>query len=702
MLVIPVTIVLGLVLSLAEFAAVRRWERDEMVAALDRDAAVMIDAVQSLIRDDLSALRAIGVHYSADRTVERGEFRRSAASLLSQFHGIQALAWVPRVRAAERDAFEEAARREGDEGFQITEQGTPGGLVRAGSRDEYFPVRFAEPWEGNQAALGFDAGSSPVRLEALGRARDTGQVAATGRAALGHEGGELPGCLVAIPVYRDGARLGSVEDRRANLEGFVLGVFRIGDLVESALSDLDPCGIDLALYDTAAPKENRLLAAHASRTRASSEPAAAVSETDLGSGPRRARTLDVAGRQWLAVAAPAPAYAAARATYWSWEALGLGLAVTGVLAAYLVISCRRGARIEALAADLLESNRRLEDDVARREQAEESARREAAKLSAMISVMEEGVVFADAQGTIVEVNDYFCRFVNQPREDILGKTLAQVHRGEVLENVEDRLAYFRANPEAEPFILQRAMGPAEVVLRMQPIYHDGRYSGVLFNVVDVTEFVRARREAEAAREELAARARELEDARAAAEQANRKLEQLATTDDLTSLWNRRHFLRVLDIECLRAARSETPLALAMLDLDHFKTINDTYGHALGDRVLAEVAAVMKSDARATDVIARYGGEEFMILMPDTSADEALIAAERLRRRVADHLVSGGPKPVRITVSIGISAAAGGPGAQAERLLRQADEALYAAKQAGRNCTRIWNRILREQEQEALG
>ena len=552
MLVIPVTLVLGLALSLAEFAVVRRWERDEMAAALDRDAAVMIDAVQSLIRDDLSALRAIGVHYSADRTVERGEFRRSAASLLSQFHGIQALAWVPRVRAAERDAFEEAARREGDEGFQITQQGTPGGLVRAGSRDEYFPVCFAEPWEGNQAALGFDAGSSPVRLEALGRARDTGQIAASGRVALVQEGGGSPGFLVAIPVYRDGARLGSVEDRRANLEGFVLGVFRIGDLVESALSDLEPCGIDLALYDTAAPKENRLLAAHASRTWAPSEPAAAVSETDLGSGPRSARTLDVAGRQWLAVAAPAPAYVAARATYWSWEVLGLGLAVTGVLAAYLVISCRRGARIEALAADLLESNRRLEA------------------------------------------------------------------------------------------------------------------------------------------------------ARAAAEQANRKLEQLATTDDLTSLWNRRHFLRVLDIECLRAARSETPLAPAMLDLDHFKTVNDTYGHALGDRVLAEVAAVMKSDARATDVIARYGGEEFMILMPDTSADEALVAAERLRRRVADHLVSGGPKPVRITVSIGISAAAGGPGAQAERLLRQADEALYAAKQAGRNCTRIWNRILREQEQEALG
>ncbi len=543
MLVVPVTIVLGLVLSLAEFVVVRRWERDEIAAALDRDAAVMIDAVQSVIRDDLAALRAIGAHYSADREVDRGEFRESADLLLSQFRGIQALAWVPRVRAADRAAFEESARREGDEGFRITEQATPGGLVPAGRRDEHFPVRFVEPLEGNQAALGFDTASCPIRLETLGRARDTGHIAASGRVALVHEGGGLPGFLVVLPIYHKGARLDSVEGRRANLEGFVLGAFRIDTLVESALSDLESRGIDLALYDTAAPKENRLLVARASHTRTPSDAAPAVSETNLGSGPRSARTLDVAGRQWLAVAAPAPAYAAARGTYSSWEVLGLGLAVTGALAAYLVTSCRRGVRIEALAADLLESNRRLED------------------------------------------------------------------------------------------------------------------------------------------------------ARAATEQANRKLEQLATTDELTSLWNRRHFLHVLERECLRAGRSGTPLALAMLDLDHFKAINDTYGHALGDRVLAEVAAVMKSDARATDVVARYGGEEFMILMPDTSADEALIAAERIRRRVADHVVSNGPTPIRITVSIGISATDGGGGAEAERLVRQADETLYAAKQAGRNCTRFWREVL---------
>jgi len=181
----------------------------------------------------------------------------------------------------------------------------------------------------------------------------------------------------------------------------------------------------------------------------------------------------------------------------------------------------------------------------------------------------------------------------------------------------------------------------------------------------------------------------LADANTRLEKANRRLKELATTDELTGLWNRRRFLEMLAQECRRAGRSGADLALAMLDLDHFKVVNDTYGHALGDRVLAEAASIIRRAARATDVVARYGGEEFMVLMPEASAVDARNAAERIRTHIARHPISDGTIDVGITASVGVSALKdGGPGGP-DHLIRRADEALYAAKQAGRNCIKTW-------------
>jgi diguanylate cyclase (GGDEF)-like protein len=180
---------------------------------------------------------------------------------------------------------------------------------------------------------------------------------------------------------------------------------------------------------------------------------------------------------------------------------------------------------------------------------------------------------------------------------------------------------------------------------------------------------------------------ELADAKARLEAANNRLEKLATTDDLTGLWNRRHFLAMLDRECQRVARTGTNLAVVMVDVDHFKDVNDTCGHPFGDRVLQEVATVMQNEARSVDMVARYGGEEFMIFMPETGADEAVTAAERLRRHVAEQPVSDGGRSREVTISVGVADL--GDAVDPTNLLRHADEALYAAKEGGRNRTCLW-------------
>jgi diguanylate cyclase (GGDEF)-like protein len=163
--------------------------------------------------------------------------------------------------------------------------------------------------------------------------------------------------------------------------------------------------------------------------------------------------------------------------------------------------------------------------------------------------------------------------------------------------------------------------------------------------------------------------------------AEEKLEELATTDALTGLRNRRKFDAVIEIEWRRAIRSKAPLALLMIDADHFKTFNDTYGHQAGDQVLVGIAICI-SDAlrRAGDFSARYGGEEFAVLLPGLAAADALMVAENIRRKVQ----GWSAEEQESTVSIGIASVTPHVNMDWSVLVKAADQALYAAKAGGRN------------------
>jgi diguanylate cyclase (GGDEF)-like protein/putative nucleotidyltransferase with HDIG domain len=183
------------------------------------------------------------------------------------------------------------------------------------------------------------------------------------------------------------------------------------------------------------------------------------------------------------------------------------------------------------------------------------------------------------------------------------------------------------------------------------------------------------------------RTAELANANEQLNRANESLKELATTDELTGLWNRRQFTQIIHREVDRSRRTGARLALAMFDIDKFKSINDGCGHAMGDQVLREVATALRDGARSTDFAARYGGDEFMVLMPDTSAEEAASAAQRIRDQLDGRQISDGQRAIRVTVSAGLSAIEPGGLADADGLVRAADEALYAAKNSGRDCVR---------------
>ena len=166
--------------------------------------------------------------------------------------------------------------------------------------------------------------------------------------------------------------------------------------------------------------------------------------------------------------------------------------------------------------------------------------------------------------------------------------------------------------------------------------------------------------------------------------AREDLREQATLDFLTRLWNRSSILNELGRELARAEREHRPLGVVIVDLDHFKNINDTFGHLAGDAVLREAARRMQNSIRQYDSIGRYGGEEFLILLPGCGATDAFSQADRLRKVLGQTDMSMSDGSLRITASFGVTAATPGDNCTPEALIRTADEALYVAKKSGRN------------------
>ncbi|MBI4984816.1 MAG: GGDEF domain-containing protein [Rhodocyclales bacterium] len=202
----------------------------------------------------------------------------------------------------------------------------------------------------------------------------------------------------------------------------------------------------------------------------------------------------------------------------------------------------------------------------------------------------------------------------------------------------------------------------------------GEFMGLIASATDITPLKEAELLMSQANEEL-----EKEVARRTAQ-----LEKLMMTDPLTGVGNRRYLNGRLEVEIERAHRYQRALTAVFLDLDHFKHVNDTYGHAVGDLVLVKTAETLQRCLRECDILGRVGGEEFIALLPDTPLEQAATAVERWRAEFA--ALSVGEHGVKVAVSAGIAQLA--PEEEGEALLKRCDEALYRAKNEGRNCVRL--------------
>jgi diguanylate cyclase (GGDEF)-like protein len=164
---------------------------------------------------------------------------------------------------------------------------------------------------------------------------------------------------------------------------------------------------------------------------------------------------------------------------------------------------------------------------------------------------------------------------------------------------------------------------------------------------------------------------------------NKELHELSITDSLTGLYNRKHLMETLDNEVARSKRHKHDFAVLVIDIDHFKEYNDTYGHLAGDEVLSRLASVFKKSVRSCDYVARYGGEEFILVLPEIGPEDGVKAAERIRKKVVKENFAGDGEPREVTVSVGV-ASYPKDGDDPQTIIRHADAALYKSKESGRN------------------
>jgi diguanylate cyclase (GGDEF)-like protein/PAS domain S-box-containing protein len=333
-----------------------------------------------------------------------------------------------------------------------------------------------------------------------------------------------------------------------------------------------------------------------------------------------------------------------------------------------------------------ESNR----DITGRKLVEQELKTQRDFATLVINTMGQGLTVTNAEGRFEFVNPAYARLFGYETADLIGKLPSDmtIFEDQPLLD-EQRVQRQLGKTSTYESRLRRADGSfAHVLITGVPREHGGCYAGSVAVITDLTEQKRVQTELRRAKDALEAAYHKLK-------QTLVREQQLARTDSLTGINNRGYFFELATRKFNVAIRYRLPLSMLMFDIDHFKQINDAFGHVMGDQVLKKITQVVFAEIRLADVIGRYGGDEFVVLLPHTSEQEALSLAERIHSSISAVRIETDDGPLTLTISIGITQTTHHEVSEQQRdtvenLFLRADQALYAAKQAGRNCTMLFD------------
>ena len=569
-------------------------------------------------------LRGARALFAASQTVTRDEWRRYVTTLRLHvdYAGIQGVGFAQSIPAAELAEHERRVRAEGFPDYRVSPRG---------ARDEYSSIVFLEPFDWrNQRAFGYDMFSEPVRHEAMARARSLGVPALTGKVRLVQETSTDVqfGVLLYLPVFRQGLPIDTTAQRERAFIGWVYSPFRLGDLITGTLGDAGQ-HLRIRVFDGHNLSADTLLF--------DSHPDASPADSPL----QRKTLLELNSRTWTLVFDHFPGPTASdHAPLLEKLAVVLIGSLFVMLTAAFCVSRQRTRELARTSASLRASE---------------------ARYSSLVNLSHDGIAALDGEMRFTLINPRLARMLGRTEKDLLGRRFDSLYPSHDLgsgQTLAERLT--RGHPTSFEQQLLKADGSllTAIVADTPDLDAAGRLRGVIVTLTDISE----------------------------RKQSEQRVQYLATHDSLTGLANRPMFLEHLHSSLLIARRHKTRFAVLFLDLDRFKEVNDTLGHAAGDALLVETAQRLRRSLRASDLPARQGGDEFMVLLHDIKTKaEALGVADKIRQALDRPFTVEGHE-CRVAVSIGI-ALYPDDGGDAETLTRQADEAMYRAKTAGRSPSR---------------
>jgi diguanylate cyclase (GGDEF)-like protein len=584
-------------------------------------ASERLSRIQERFDDQVQRLDGLRRFFVFSDQITQSEFDGYAAPLLVW---TQAYSWSPRVSDAERPAFEQQARDLGLNDYRIREMGPSGTLQPATERVEYFPVLYTQSRSTVPLPLGFDISSESVRRNTLERARLKRGLAVSPRMSLvGLEPANSSGVLLVAPVQSS-----ATDDGAQVLSGYVMAVISLRKLMSEGLPEADGDNLTVELFDLSAASGPEVLYQS--------------SNTAADSALKVVAPLSMADRNYQLDIHPSVAFMAAN------QSSSTSVAVMGGLLSLI---------LSALFFSLISQRQRALLLVEQRTTELSSVLDAWEKLSAHVpGGIYQYQLNLDGSSCFNYTNKGMWRIYELP-EDVMhrnkGAVFDRIHALD-LERIKQSIVFsaehltpWREEYRVELPHLGLRWLRGEATPERLP---DG---GVIWHgfVSDISDLKRVEEE----------------------------LRALSVTDVLTGVYNRRYFQERLTAELSRVQRHGGSLSVIMLDVDHFKRINDRFGHAMGDFVLQGLCQRISQRLRRDDVFCRLGGEEFMVLCPDTGGLHAHALAMDLWHVLRSDAIDGVGV---VTASFGTASWRTGEGADA--LLLRADSGVYAAKQAGRD------------------
>lgn len=738
---VAVPMMVAFALFVLSFVQVNKWEREDSLMKFRLLSQQVASDIQAQFEEQSSLLEQLDGLFRASDHVTRQEFRRFVEKSLLRFPMIQAVEWAPQVDFSQRASFEMAQQADIPE-FEIKERDTAGRLQRAGKSDRYYPVNYVEPFAGNEAAAGFDLESGPIRQAALAKSVETGTIVATQRVELVHvAGAEKAGVLLLLAVQEGGngpgivltvLKMDSLMEKLLSAAGASLSV-RLDDLDDGqTLYDSFPAG-------TEGSYEHRFeFGTRHYRLQTAPTPAYLVQHQGwqswgalgigilgtgllgslllLGTGyTARAEALVVERTGRLAKSEAMLKEAQRMAHTGSWELdLAQNILVWSdeIYRIFEIDPQAFSASYDAFLAIVHPEDRDLVDraytesvknrtpydiehrllfpggrikhvrehcetfydaegrpvrsagtlqDITERKLMEKTLQESEERFRNILEHAPIGMAIVSLSGRFLQVNRALCNIVGYSKEELQGLT-------------------FQAITHPDDLDLDLANAQRLLSGEIRSYQMEKRYIRKDREVVWIQLTGTVLKDAEGVPLQFVAQIEDVTERRRAQEQ----IRQLAYYDTLTNLPNRRLLLDRMHHALSQAKHHGRSMAIMFLDLDHFKRINDTLGHDVGDELLKVVARRLSVCIRSGDTVSRQGGDEFVIILEEVahSQDAALVAEKAIKALNEPVIVR--EHELHITTSIGIALYPINGTDDALELMKKADIAMYAAKKAGRN------------------